>query len=108
MSNNLAEAGHAFLNAGYELFDARKRFGYAFSEEPVELIYHDLLQRPMSAGRLLQNRHVHLTQVKAQSELDESRQNLATLIDNEHYPSHNADEIPSVESMITKIDSSVT
>ena len=62
----------------------------------------------MSARRLLRNLHDHLSQIKAhKSALDESRKDLSTLIDNAYYASHIADDILSVESMITKIDSSV-
>ena len=105
LSNDLKEAEQAFLDIGHALFDAHKRFGCVSSEEPVESIYHDMLQRLMSAKRLLKDRNDHLSQVKAHRyALDESRQNLETLIENAYYASNNADDIPSVEHIITKID----
>ena len=42
------------------------------------------------------------------SALDESRQNLETLIENACHACGNADDIPSVESMITEIGSSAS
>ena len=36
LSNDFEEAGRAFLDTGHALCDARKRFGYARLEEPVE------------------------------------------------------------------------
>ena len=108
-SMNLEKAGYAFLDTGHALFTARKRVRYAFSEEPVESIYHNLLQRRISAMGLLKNRHYHLAEVKIrQSALDESRQNLSTLLDNVYYASHNENDISTVEHIINKIDSSVT
>ena len=65
LSNDFEEAGQAFLDTGHALCDARKRFGYARSEEPVESIYQFLLQRLINARRLLKDRHDHLSQVKA-------------------------------------------
>ena len=63
----------------------------------------------MNATRLLKDRHDYLSRVKAHgSASDESRQNLSTLIEHSYYASNNADDIPSVESMITEIDSAVT
>ena len=55
--------------------------------------------------KLLQNRLDHLVKAKDHnSALDETRQNLSTLIDDAYYASHIADDIPSFESMITEID----
>ena len=49
------------------------------------------------------------TKVKAHKfALDESRQNVETLIENAYHASGNTDDIPSVESMVTKIGSSVS
>ena len=42
------------------------------------------------------------------SALDESRQDLSTLIEDAYYVSHDADDISIVESMIAKIDSSAS
>ena len=50
----------------------------------------------------------NLVKVKARSELDESRQNLSTLIDNAYFVSHSEDDISRVVHIITKTDSSVT
>ena len=59
--------------------------------------------------KLLQNRHDHLAEVKAhKSALNESRQNLSTLINDAYYASHNADDISTVEHITIEIDSSVT
>ena len=58
---------------------------------------------------MLKDQHDHLSQVKANKfALDESRQNLETLIEGAYHASGNADDIPSVESMITEIGSSVS
>ena len=57
----------------------------------------------------MKDRYDHLSQVKAhKSALDESRQNLETLIEHAYHASGNADDISSVESMITEIGSSVS
>ena len=109
LSNDFEEAGHAFLDTGHSLCDARKRFGYACSEEPVESVYHYLFQRLMIARSLLKDQRDHFSQVKAHKfALDESRQNLETLIENAYYASGSVNDIPSVEHIITKIVSSVT
>ena len=57
----------------------------------------------------MQNRQFHLAEIKVRkSALNEFRQNLSAFIDDAHYTSHNADDIPRVESMNTHNDSSVT
>ena len=57
----------------------------------------------------MKTQHDHLSQVKAHKlALDETHQNLETLIENAYHASGNADDIPSVESMIAEIDSSVS
>ena len=63
----------------------------------------------MSAMKLLQNRFNHLSEIKAhKSALDECRKNLTSLIDDAYYASHNADNIPNVQSVIIKIDSTAS
>ena len=48
----------------------------------------------MNARSLLKDQHDHLSQVKAHKfVLDESRQNLETLIENAYYASHNVNDI---------------
>ena len=108
LSKKLEQAADKLSEVSRKLLAAGESAGCPSAKELVDLMYPNKLQDQVSAMKLVQNRHDHITQVKAQSELDESRQNLATLIDNAYYASHNADGIPSVESMITKIDSSVT
>ena len=109
LSSNFEEAGHAFSDTGHALCDTRKRFGYARSEELVESVYHYLLHRLMNARSLLKDQHDQLSQVKAHKfALDKSRQNLETLIESAYYTSGSANDIPSVEHIFTKIDSSVT
>ena len=51
--------------------------------EPVESVYNYLLQRLVNARSLLKDQHDRLSQAKAHKlALDESRQNLETLIEN--------------------------
>ena len=86
LSKNFKEAGHAFLDTGHALCDARKQFGYARSEEPVESAYHYLFQRLMNARSLLKAQHNHFSQVEAHKlAFDESRHYLETLIENAYY-----------------------
>ena len=94
---------------GQALCDVRKRFGYALSEKPVESIYHEFLQRLKNARSLLKDQHDRLSQAKAHKlALNESRQSLETLIENAYHAISSAVDIPSVESMITEIGSSVS
>ena len=109
LSKDFEEAGIAFLNTGYALCDARKRFCYARLEEPVELVYQYLFQTIMNARSLLKDRHDRLSQAKAHKlALDESRKNLETLIENAYHTSGNADDISSVKNMIAEVGSSVS
>ena len=109
LSSELEDAAQDFLEIGQALCNTRKRFGHARSEESLESIHHDLLQRLTNARSLLKDRYDHLPQFKAKKlALEETRQNLESLLENAHYASHYADDIPSVEHIITKIDSSVS
>ena len=109
LSNDLEYAAHALSEIGHALCKARKRFGHARAEESLESIYHDLLQRLMNARSLLKAQHDHLSQAKTHKlALDESRQNLETLLEDAYYVSQNADDVSGVESMIAKVGSSVS
>ena len=99
---------HNLLKVSRQLIAAGENVGCATAEELINLIYHDRLQDHVNALRVLQNRYDHLTQVKYQSKLDKSRQNLETPVGNAYHASGNADDFSSVESMIAEIGSSVT
>ena len=104
MSENLEQGADELLDVARKLIAASENAGYANAKELVESIYPNRLQNKFIAMRLLQKRHDHLSEVELRkSALDESRQNLSTLIDDAHYVSHIENGISMLESIITKI-----
>ena len=82
LSNDLEKGVDLFIYAAHKHIDARGNAGYPHAKVELSLNYHDLFQNQLSAMRLLQNRHDHLSEVKAHKcALDESRQDLSNPID---------------------------
>ena len=104
----LDQAAVKFSEVSRKLIAAGRSVGCVSAEELINKMYPSRLQDQVNALSVLRNRCNHLTQIKAQSELDESRKNLETLLENAYYVSHNANDFLSVDHIITKIDSSVT
>ena len=108
LSKKLEQTTDKLLEIFRQLIAAGEDAGCESTEELINLMYPNRPQDQVNALRVLQNRYNRLTQVKAQSELDKFRQNLETLIENAYHASGNEDDIPSVESMITEVGSSVS
>jgi len=109
MCKKLEQAAFKLLEVSRKLVAAGGGVGCVSAEELINKMYPGRLQDQFNVLSVLRNRYDNLSQAKADKiTLNETRQNLEDLLENAHYASHYADDIPSVEHIITKIGSTVS